>query len=115
MITIEITNLDELVKEHRGPVTALLGKIVADVEGEVEKIIIEEIRNEFERHGLLSRQRALARRRAGRWRGPGAEPAGLARRTFSQQLLAFCTDEAKLRPLTKRFQRTTTPLDSRDS
>ena len=52
MITIEITNLDELVKEHRGPVTALLGKIVADVEGEVEKIIIEEIRNEFERRGV---------------------------------------------------------------
>jgi hypothetical protein len=43
MITIEITNLDELVKEHRGPVTAMLGKIVADVEGEVEKIVIEEI------------------------------------------------------------------------
>ena len=36
MITIEITNLDELVKEHRGPLTAMLGKIVADVEGEVE-------------------------------------------------------------------------------
>ncbi|HMU86577.1 MAG TPA: hypothetical protein PKL69_02690 [Agitococcus sp.] len=52
MITIEITNLDELVKEHRGPVTALLGKIVADVEGEVEKIIMEEIRNEFERRGV---------------------------------------------------------------
>ena len=34
MITIEITNLDELVKEHRGPLTAMLGKIVADVEGE---------------------------------------------------------------------------------
>ena len=52
MITIEITNLDELVKEHRGPLTAMLGKIVADVEGEVEKIIIEEIRNEFERRGV---------------------------------------------------------------
>ena len=52
MITIEITNLDELVKEHRGPVTALLGKIVADIEGEVEKIIMEEIRNEFERRGV---------------------------------------------------------------
>jgi hypothetical protein len=30
----------------------MLGKIVADVEGEVEKIIIEEIRNEFERRGV---------------------------------------------------------------
>ena len=52
MITIEITNLDELVKEHRGPLTAMLGKIVADDEGEVEKIVIEEIRNEFERRGI---------------------------------------------------------------
>ena len=52
MLFRSITNLDELVKEHRGPLTAMLGKIVADVEGEVEKIIIEEIRNEFERRGV---------------------------------------------------------------
>lgn len=30
----------------------MLGKIVADVEGEVEKIVIEELRNEFERRGI---------------------------------------------------------------
>ena len=54
MITIEITNLDDLVKEHRGPLSALLGKLVTDVEGEVEKIIINELRSEFEKRGIKS-------------------------------------------------------------
>ena len=48
MITIELTNLDELVKEHRGPVTALLGKIVADIEGEVEKITLCLLNNKLQ-------------------------------------------------------------------
>lgn len=52
MITIEITNLDELVKEHRGPLSAIIGKLVTDVEGEVEKIIINELRAEFEKRGI---------------------------------------------------------------
>ncbi len=52
MITIEITNLDELVKEHRGPLTALIGKLVTDVEAEVEKMIINELQAEFERRGI---------------------------------------------------------------
>ncbi|MFN3586392.1 MAG: hypothetical protein ACK4UT_02715 [Moraxellaceae bacterium] len=52
MITIEITNLDELVKEHRGPLSALLGKLVTDVEGEVERIIINELKEEFEKRGI---------------------------------------------------------------
>ncbi|HET8731898.1 MAG TPA: hypothetical protein VFM34_12430, partial [Moraxellaceae bacterium] len=38
MIAIEITNLDELVKEHRGPLSALLGKLVTDVEGELRGV-----------------------------------------------------------------------------
>lgn len=54
MITIEITNLDELVKEHRGPLSALLGKLVTDVEGEVERIIVNELRAEFEKRGIKS-------------------------------------------------------------
>ena len=54
MITIEITNLVELVKEHRGPLSALLGKLVTDVEGEVERIIINELRAEFEKRGIKS-------------------------------------------------------------
>lgn len=54
MITIEITNLDELVKEHRGPLSALLGKLVTDVEGEVERIIINELKEEFEKRGIKS-------------------------------------------------------------
>ena len=44
MITIEITNLDELVKEHRGPVSALFGKLVTDIDSEVERIIINELK-----------------------------------------------------------------------
>ncbi len=52
MITIEITNLDEVVKEHRGPLTALIGKLVTDVEAEVEKMIIQELQSEFERRGI---------------------------------------------------------------
>ncbi|MBP7179443.1 MAG: hypothetical protein KBA29_10490, partial [Moraxellaceae bacterium] len=52
MITIEITNLDELVKEHRGPLSAMFGKLVTDVEGEVERIIISELKEEFEKRGV---------------------------------------------------------------
>lgn len=52
MITIEITNLDELVREQRGPIAALLGKLVTDVEAEVERIIMNELREEFEKRGI---------------------------------------------------------------
>ena len=52
MITIEITNLDEVVKEHRGALTAIIGKLVTDVEAEVEKMIIQELQSEFERRGI---------------------------------------------------------------
>lgn len=52
MITIEITNLDELVREHRGSLSALLGKLVTDVEGEVERILIQELKREFEHRGI---------------------------------------------------------------
>jgi hypothetical protein len=52
MITIEITNLDELVKEHRGSLSALFGKLVTDVEGEVERIVMNELKEEFEKRGI---------------------------------------------------------------
>ena len=52
MIAIEITNLDELVKEHRGSLSALFGKLVTDIEGEVERIIINELKEEFEKRGI---------------------------------------------------------------
>lgn len=52
MILIEITNLDDLIKEHRGPLSALLGKLVTDVEGQAEKIIITELKAEFEKRGV---------------------------------------------------------------
>ena len=52
MITIEITNLDELVKEHRVPLSAMFGKLVTYVEGEVERIIISELKEEFEKRGV---------------------------------------------------------------
>lgn len=52
MITIEITNLDELVREHRGPLSAMLGRLVSDVEGEVERILIQELKREFDQRGI---------------------------------------------------------------
>lgn len=52
MITIEITNLDELVKEHRGSLSALFGKLVTDIEGEVERIVMNELKEEFEKRGI---------------------------------------------------------------
>ncbi len=60
MITIEITNLDELVKEHRGPLTAIIGKLVSDVEAEVEKIIMNEILEEFSRRGIHCHMASIA-------------------------------------------------------
>lgn len=60
MITIEITNLDELVKEHRGPLSALLGKLVTDVEGEVERIVMNELREEFEKRGIRANMASVS-------------------------------------------------------
>lgn len=59
MITIEITNLDELVKEHRGPLSALFGKLVSDVEGEVERIIMNELKEEFEKRGIRANMASI--------------------------------------------------------
>lgn len=59
MITIEITNLDELVKEHRGPLSALFGKLVSDVEGEVERIIMTELKEEFEKRGIRANMASI--------------------------------------------------------
>ena len=52
MITSERTNLDELVREHRGSLSAMFGKLVKDVEGEVERILINELKREFEKRGI---------------------------------------------------------------
>lgn len=52
MITIEITNVEELIREHRGSLSALFGKLVSDVEGEVERILVQEIKKEFENRGI---------------------------------------------------------------
>lgn len=60
MITIEITNLDELVKEHRGPLSALLGKLVTDVEGEVERVVMNELREEFEKRGIKASMTSIS-------------------------------------------------------
>ncbi len=59
MITIEITNLDELVKEHRGPLSALFGKLVTNVEGEVERIIMSELKEEFEKRGIKANMTSI--------------------------------------------------------
>ncbi|NNM51777.1 MAG: hypothetical protein HKM02_06075 [Pseudomonadales bacterium] len=60
MIAIEITNLDDLVKEHRGPLTAIIGKLVTDVEAEVEKIIMNELLAEFEKRGIHCQMASIA-------------------------------------------------------
>lgn len=60
MITIEITNLDELVREHRGSLSALFGKLVTDVEGEVERILIQELKKEFESRGIQANLCSIA-------------------------------------------------------
>lgn len=67
MITIEITNLDELVREHRGSLSAMLGKLVTDVEGEVERILIQELKKEFEKRGIQANLCSIAGIRLRSW------------------------------------------------
>ena len=59
MITIEITNLDELAKEHRGPLSVLFGKLVTNIEGEVERILMNELKGEFEKRGIKANMTSI--------------------------------------------------------
>ncbi|HEX6383531.1 MAG TPA: cytochrome-c oxidase [Anaerolineae bacterium] len=52
MILIEITNISELVKQKKGAIASIIGPFVKDVEAEVEKVIIEQIKEKFAGEGV---------------------------------------------------------------
>lgn len=52
MIFIEVTNVDELVRKNRGHVASLVGPWLTDVEAEVEKVLIAQLKKAFERDGV---------------------------------------------------------------
>jgi hypothetical protein len=52
MIVIEITNIDDLVKDQKGWITAKIGSYVADLEAKVEEQVIEQILEGFEANGV---------------------------------------------------------------
>ena len=52
MILIEITNVDELVRKNKGTVASVIGPWLTDVEAEVEKVIVEQLKSAFTRDGV---------------------------------------------------------------
>lgn len=52
MILIEVTNVDDLVRKNKGRVASLIGPWLTDVEAEVEKVIIEQLKAAFARDGV---------------------------------------------------------------
>ena len=52
MILIEVTNVDELVRKNKGRVASMIGPWLTDVEAEVEKVVIEQIKKAFARDGV---------------------------------------------------------------
>ena len=52
MIVIEITNVDELVKRKKGRIASIIGPLLTDVEAEVEKAVIEQIKEAFGGEGV---------------------------------------------------------------
>lgn len=52
MIVIEITNVQEIVRRERGLLAAKLGPFLADLEAEVERNVISELRAAFEEQGI---------------------------------------------------------------
>lgn len=52
MILIEVTNVDELVRKNKGRIASMIGPWLTDVEAEVEKIIIEQIKAQFAEEGV---------------------------------------------------------------
>lgn len=79
MILIEVTNVEEVVKNNRGWLAAKLGHLVVNEEVEVEKEIISELKKTFEENGIKAnilsvggvnlRQFELAR-----WKGSVSRP-----------------------------------------
>lgn len=52
MILIEITNVDELVRKNKGRVASIIGPFMTDVEAEVEKVIIAQLKEAFAEDGV---------------------------------------------------------------
>lgn len=52
MIVIEITNIDQLIKDKKGPLASLVGPWITDIEGQIERRLIEEVRQALERNGV---------------------------------------------------------------
>lgn len=55
MILIEVTNIDELVRKNKGRVASVIGPFVTDVEAEVEKVIIEQLKEAFAKDGVQAK------------------------------------------------------------
>lgn len=56
MIVIEILNAEQIVEQHRGAITALLGSWAAvDMQGRVEAAIIAKIKEAFEENNIEAR------------------------------------------------------------
>jgi len=55
VILIEITNVDELVKQKKGRIASIIGPLITDVEAEVEKVIIEQIKEAFAGEGVKAK------------------------------------------------------------
>ena len=52
MILIQITNALELIRRDKGNFAATLAPFIADVEGQVEREVIAQIRAQFAKHGI---------------------------------------------------------------
>jgi len=52
MILIEITNVDELVRKNKGTVASVIGPWLTNVEAEVEKVIVDQLKTAFARDGV---------------------------------------------------------------
>lgn len=52
MIIIKITNVEELIKRHIGSLGAKVLHALADDEAKLEKIMIEELQNNFQEMGV---------------------------------------------------------------
>jgi hypothetical protein len=61
MIVIEIINVNHLVEREKGKIAAKVGAFLLDLEAEVEKNIIAEIKATFAQKGVQAKIRRVAR------------------------------------------------------
>ncbi|WP_013323402.1 hypothetical protein [Gloeothece verrucosa] len=60
MIIIEITNVEELIKQHIGSLGAKVLHAVADDEAKIEKVMIEELQTNFKKMGVKANMFSVA-------------------------------------------------------